>query len=65
MPRYQHINTTNNSQSNLPPLEPSYPTTAVTEYSNIAEAWEIDLRKVYIEMVEDLKDEMSNSLKEI
>ena len=46
-------------------LEPSYPTTAGTEYSNIAEAQEKDPKTAFMSMIEVFKEEMNKSLKEI
>ena len=49
MPRCQHKNTINNSQDNMSPLEPSNPTTAGPEYSNIAEAQDKDFKTEYVQ----------------
>jgi hypothetical protein len=46
-------------------LEPSYPTTAGSEYSNIAEAQEKDPKTAFMSMIEVFKEEMNKSLKEI
>jgi hypothetical protein len=43
------------------PLEPSYPATAGSEYSNIAEAQEKDIKTAFMNMIEVFKDEMNKS----
>ena len=65
MPRYQHKGTINNSQCNISQPESSCPTTVESEYSNIAEAQEKDLETNHKKIIESLKEEMSEFLKEI
>lgn len=65
MPRCQHREMINNSQDNMSPLEPSYPTTTDTEYFNTAEAQEKDIKTACMKMMGDLKEQMIESLKEI
>ena len=65
MARDQHKNKINNRQDNLASPEPSYPTTASPEYSDITEAQENDLKSNLMKMTDAFKEEMSKSLKEI
>lgn len=65
MPRCQHRKMVDNSQDNMSPLEPSYPTTTGTEYFNTAEAQEKDIKAACMKMMGDLKEQMIESLKEI
>lgn len=53
MPGCQHENKINNSQGNMSSLKPSDPTTAGPEYSNMAEAQ--DLNKACKSMIGVLK----------
>lgn len=61
MPRCQY----KNSQENISQLEPNNPTTASTEYSNIAEAQKRDHESVCTKMIKSLKEEINISLQEI
>ena len=48
----------------MSPLEDSYPTTAVHEYSKIAKVQEKDLKTNCMKMIEVLQEEMNKCLKE-
>jgi hypothetical protein len=63
MPRHQRKHTINNSQDRLSPLEPSNPTTAGPQYSNIAEAHKRDFKSACTKMIEAIKEEMKKYLK--
>ena len=65
MPKGQHKKTINKTQGNMPPLEPSSPTTANPGYPNENEAQENGLKFNFIKMIEAFKEEMNKSLKEI
>jgi hypothetical protein len=65
MPRRQHKSTINNSQDNMSPLEPSNPYTAGLKHCNRAEAQEIDLKIVFMIIIEVLRKEMNKSLKDV
>lgn len=62
MPRYQCKNTTNNSQDNISPREPSNPNTVGLEYCNIDETEEKDHKRAFINMTEILKEKINKSL---
>jgi gas vesicle protein len=49
----------------LAPSEPRYPTTARPGHPNASEKQDSDLKSHLIKMIEDLKDDINNSLKEI
>lgn len=63
MPRLWCKNKIKNSQGNRSPLEPSYPTAAGPEYSNISEAEEKDLKTTCMKVIEVLKEEINEYLK--
>lgn len=65
MPRGQRKNTIINSQVDTAQPELSYHTTANPGYCNTAEALENDHKTNFMKMIEALKVEMNNSLKEI
>lgn len=58
-------NTNNNIQGNMSPLEPSHPNTASLKYSNTAKAQEDDLKSNFMVMIEIIKEETKNFLKEM
>lgn len=47
-----------NSQGNMAPPEPSYPTTVRPEYFNAAEAQKKDLKTIFMKVIEVLKEEI-------
>jgi hypothetical protein len=57
-------NLTNRNQDHSPSSEPSSLTSACPGYPNTSEKLDLDL-KVYLMMVEDIKKDFNNSLKEI
>lgn len=61
----QHRSKINNSQANMFPQKSSKPTTASPKNCNISEVQDKDHKIVYINMIEDLKEELSKSIKEI
>lgn len=63
IPRHQHKNKINNSQINRSPWEPTKPTIAGSDYFNIAETQEKDLKIAIMNIIEVLK--MNKSPKEI
>jgi hypothetical protein len=58
-------NLTNRYQDHSPLSEPSTPTSASPGYPNTSEKLEPDLKAYLMMMVEDIKKEFNNSLKEI
>jgi predicted nucleic acid-binding Zn-ribbon protein len=58
-------NLTNRNQDHSPSSEPSTPTSAGPEYLNIPEKLDTDLKAYLMMMVEDIKKDFNNSLKEI
>ena len=65
MARGKHKNISNRNQCNLAPSEPSSLTTAITGYPNTPEKQDSDLKSHLMKMIEDLKEDINNSLKEI
>lgn len=61
----QVINPSSISQCHLTPSEHSCPTTASPEYPNTHEKQDFNLKSHLIKMVEDLKEDINNSFKEI
>jgi hypothetical protein len=55
----------NTSEDNISPPEPNYPMTSSSEYFNIAEAQENDLKAIFMKMIEVLKREMNKFRREI
>ena len=49
----------NTSEDNISPPEPNYPLTSSSEYFNIAEAQENDLKSNLIKMIEAFKEEIN------
>jgi gas vesicle protein len=58
-------NLTNRKQDHSPSLEPSTPTSASPEYPNTPEKLDPDLKAYLMMMVEDIKKDFNNSLKDI
>jgi hypothetical protein len=56
MAKRQHMNTINNSQGNMAPLEPSYATRASPRYPNTAELQEDDLKCILMKIIEAFKE---------
>lgn len=62
---YHCKNTINNSQDNVSPSEPSYPTMEIPEYPNSAKAQESNHQTIFMKMVKIPQGEMNKYLKEI
>ena len=58
-------NRSNRNQGHLASSEPNSPTIASAGYTITPEKQDIDLRSLLIMMMEDIKKEINNSLKEI
>jgi hypothetical protein len=58
-------NLTNRNQDHSPSSEPSTPTPPILGYPNIPEKLDPDLKAYFMMMVEDIKKDFNNSLKEI
>ena len=58
-------NLTNRSQDHSPSSEPSPPTSATPGYHNTQEKLDRNLKAYLMMMVEDIKKDFNNSLKEI
>ena len=65
MARGKHKNLTNISQDHSPSSEHSTPTPPSPGYPNTTEKLEPDLKAYLMKMVEDIKKDFNNSLKEI
>jgi chromosome segregation ATPase len=65
MAKGRHKNLTNRNQNQPPPLEPSTLNSASPGHPNAPEKLEPDLKAYLMMMVEDIKKEFNNSLKEI
>jgi hypothetical protein len=65
MARCKDKNISNQNQGCLASSEHSYPTTANTEYPNIQEKQDSDLKSHLMLMKEDFKKDINNSFKEI
>jgi hypothetical protein len=61
----KHKNRSNRNQVYLASSEPNSPTIASAGYTITPEKQDIDLRSLLIMMMEDIKKEINNSLKEI
>jgi hypothetical protein len=57
-------NTSYRNQCHLTPSEPSSPTTGSPGYPNTPENQDSDLKSHLMKMLEDLKEDINNSLKE-
>ena len=64
MPRCQYKKTVNTNQDSMSPPEPSYPTTANPEYSNMAKAQENDPRTSFTKIIDVHREEMNKPLNE-
>ena len=65
MARGKHKNLTNRSQDHSPPSEHSTPTSPSPGHPNTPEKLDPDLKAYLMMMVEDIKKDFNNSLKEI
>jgi chromosome segregation ATPase len=65
MAKGKHKNLTNRNQDHSPSSEPSTPTSASPGYPNTPEKLNPDLKAYLMMMVEDIKKDFNNSLKEI
>jgi gas vesicle protein len=58
-------NLTNRNQDHSPSSEPSTPTSASSEYPNALKMQDSDLKSCLLMLVEDIKKDINNSVKEI
>lgn len=65
MVRGKGKNLSNRNQDHLETSEPSSPNTASPEYSNTQKKQDLDLKSHLIMMLEDFKNDINNSLKQI
>jgi len=65
MPRSKHRNPSNRSQDYMASSEPNSLTKANTEYKNTPEKQDLDLKSHLIMMMEDVKTDIKNSLREM
>jgi hypothetical protein len=65
MAKGRRKNLTNRNQDHSPSSEPSTPTSDSSGYPNTPEKLDPDLKAYLIIMVEDIKKDLNNSLKEI
>jgi hypothetical protein len=64
MAKGKHKNLTNRNQDHSPSSEPSTPTSASPGYPNRPEKQDLDLKSYLMKLVEDIKKDINNSLKE-
>ena len=64
MVKHKHKNLTNRNQDHSPSSEPSTPTLPSPGYPNTPEKLDPDLKAYLMMMVEDIKKDFNNSLKE-
>jgi hypothetical protein len=65
MAKGKHKNLTNRNQDHSPSSEHSTPTSASPGYPNTPEKQDLDLKAYLMMLVEDIKKDFNNSLKEI
>jgi chromosome segregation ATPase len=65
MAKGKHKNLTNRNQDHSPSSEPSTPNLPSPEYPNTPQKLDLDLKAYLMMMVEDIKKDFNNSLKEI
>jgi hypothetical protein len=65
MVKSKHMNLTNRNQDHSPSSDPSTPTSASPGHPNTPEKLDADLKTYLMMMVEDIKKDFNNSLKEI
>ena len=64
MTRDKHKNINNRTQYNPASSEPNFPTTASPGYSNTPKKQDSDLKSHLMKMIEDLKEDINNSINE-
>ena len=65
MEKGKHKNLTKRNQDHSPSPEPSTPTSPSPGHTNTPEKLDLDLKEYLMMMVEDIKKDLNNSLKEI
>jgi hypothetical protein len=65
MVKGKHKNLTNRNQDHSPSTEPSTPNSPSPGHHKTPEKLDLDLKEYLMMMVEDIKKELNNSLKEI
>jgi hypothetical protein len=65
MARGKHKNINNRNQGYLASSDPNSPTIANPGYPNTLEKQDLDLKSLVMMMIEDIKKDINNSLKEI
>jgi hypothetical protein len=65
MVKGKHKNFTNRNQDHSPSSEPSTPTSASPGHPNTPEKLDLDLKAYLMMMMEDIKKDINNSLKEL
>ena len=65
MVKGKHKNLTNRNQDHSPSSQPSTPTSASPGYPNAPEKQDSDLKSYLMMLVEDIKKDFNNSVKEI
>ena len=65
MAKGKHKNPTNRKQDHSPSSEPRTPTSPSPEHPNTPEKVDLELKAFLMMMVEDIKKEFNNSIKEI
>lgn len=65
MSRYQHKNTTKNSQNGMSPLVSTNPTTVGLEKCNVAEVPDKDFKIAILNIIKNLKKGMNKSTSKI
>jgi hypothetical protein len=65
MAKGKHKNLTNRNQDHSPSSEPSTPTSASPGYPKTPEMQDSDLKSYLLMLVDDIKKDFNNSLKEI
>jgi hypothetical protein len=65
MAKGKHKNLTNRNQDHSPSSEPSTPTLPSPGHPNTPKKLDLDLNAYLMMMVEDIKKDLNNSLKEI
>jgi hypothetical protein len=65
MVKGKHKNLTNRKQDHSPSSQPNTPTSASPGYPNTPKRQDSDLKSYFMMLVEDIKKDFNNSLKEI
>jgi hypothetical protein len=63
MSKHQSKNSTNSNKVNTYPLKSKAPTISGPEYCNIAEGQDKDHKIVFMDMIENLREQVNKSLK--